>query len=153
LSAEEKRFYILPIVGSGTREDPYRPLLPSRIVTRPDGSKVNELAVSWVAVIPSDLTTGKPLHKVALVKAKGTPEKHTAIKAMTHDPIDLESDVRGSPSEVLERKNALLAKLKERGKPTKFTSPLELEEDEAEDMGRVLNPKMKGGWLENFDVS
>ena len=53
-----KRYYLSPIVGTGTEEDPYRP-------------KIADYGVSWSCVISSDELTGQPKRPwcVAVVEA------------------------------------------------------------------------------------
>lgn len=53
-----RRYYLSPIIGTGTEADPYRP-------------KIADYGVSWSCVISSDELTGQPKHPwcVAVVDA------------------------------------------------------------------------------------
>lgn len=61
-----KRYYLSPIIGSGSEADPYRP-------------KVADFGVSWAGVIPSDPVTGQPLRPWCLVQVEA-PD-HAALLA------------------------------------------------------------------------
>jgi len=78
-----KKFYRIPIVGSGTEEDPYRPAFLQEQIITPDGERIckNIAGVkAWVAIIPSDPQTGSPLFPYTLVKVKATEERHKEIR-------------------------------------------------------------------------
>jgi hypothetical protein len=86
-------FYEVPVVGSGTPEDPFRAQLPElievpasaeldayppmlkRAIQANVGGKVNRLAVSHSALIPTDLTTGKPLYSTCIVRVFEQPDR------------------------------------------------------------------------------
>jgi hypothetical protein len=65
-----KRYYLCDIVGDGTRDNPYRPAVAN--LTNP--------GVNYVAVIPSDPATGRPLAAWCLVLA--STNNHARIQAL-----------------------------------------------------------------------
>jgi hypothetical protein len=84
-------YYEVPIVGQGTLDDPYRPALPeiletpteidsypewlrNAIMANKDG-KVNRIAVSWGALIPTDPLTGKPLNPTCIIRVFDQPDR------------------------------------------------------------------------------
>jgi hypothetical protein len=86
-------YYELPVVGLGTPDDPYRAGLPEVLevpsTNELDGyptalkqailgnreGKVNRIAVSWSALIPTDPVTGRPLHLTCLVRVFEQPDR------------------------------------------------------------------------------
>jgi hypothetical protein len=86
-------FYEVPIVGSGTLEDPFRAQLPEllevpasaeldayppmlkRAIQANVGGRVNRLALSHSALIPTDPTTGKPLYSTCIVRVFEQPDR------------------------------------------------------------------------------
>jgi len=74
------RFYEVPIIGSGTLEDPFRPKLPEEIVDHPIYGKVNRLALTWSAVIKSSPRTGKPEEYVTLVRILEQPVRQDHLR-------------------------------------------------------------------------
>jgi hypothetical protein len=86
-------FYEVPIIGSGTIDDPFRaqlpellevptsaeldaypPALKAAIQANKDG-KVNRLALTHSALIPTDPTTGKPLYSTCIVRVFEQPDR------------------------------------------------------------------------------
>jgi hypothetical protein len=127
-----KEFVMLPIIGKGTREDPYRPKLPERIV-----NGVNELAVSWVALIPSDEVTGKPKNKIALVLV-GTTSESKIQELHKH----IEAELTSNPEFNTEAKRHI----------PDYGQRITLRKEEARDIGLKLDPKLKLDWIEQVDV-
>jgi len=68
LSPQPIAFYKLPVLGSGTTEDPYRAQMPELIEDHPQFGKINKYALTHAAFIPTDRETGKPLHDYCVVK-------------------------------------------------------------------------------------
>jgi len=73
-------YFEVPIVGTGTPEDPYRPQMPYEEYTDPKLGKRNLLALSHASLIPVDRTTGKPIHGVALVRIFEQPDRDPALR-------------------------------------------------------------------------
>jgi len=74
-SPEVLGYFEVPIVGKGTRDDPYRPKMPELIEDDPVFGKVNRLALSWSALIPTP--GGKLLSDVCVVRIfKQSRQKH-----------------------------------------------------------------------------
>lgn len=67
----DKRFYLCDIIGDGDEFNPYRPA-------------VADYGVAWVALIPSDQSTGRPLFDWTLVRV-AAPNHSTLVKVC--DPM------------------------------------------------------------------
>jgi hypothetical protein len=85
--------YEVPIIGSGEIDDPYRPQLPEHLeipsANELDGydktlrkaikhnrdGKVNRIAVSWGALIPTHPITGAPLNPTCIVRVFEQPDR------------------------------------------------------------------------------
>jgi hypothetical protein len=85
--------YEVPVIGSGEIDDPYRPQLPEYLeipsANELDGydktlrkaikhnrdGKVNRIAVSWGALIPTHPITGAPLHPTCIVRIFEQPDR------------------------------------------------------------------------------
>lgn len=96
-----KRYYLAPIVGNGSRENPYR-------------AKVQDYGVTHVAVVPTDPLTGIPLFSWALV----------LVSAPNHSTLLTDLDLTALPDFPLDAvlsalqagvRNAMLTALANRG--------------------------------------
>jgi hypothetical protein len=133
-----KMWTILPIIGDGTRDNPFRVKLPERLVTHPVlNIKVNELAVSWVAIIPTG-EDGKPIHKVALVLV-GTKSdyKIKAVKDM------IETEIATNPEYASEARKHV----------PNWGQKNELTKEEARIIGKRLDPKLPDNFVDIMDVA
>jgi len=99
LSPKIRRFYLIPIVGSGTLNDPFRPNIPY------------DPKIAWSALIPT--SEGIPIHDNALVVLVAPEEKHELIRA-----IDGVREIK--------------------------------KEEDADEIGRRLDPKLKVGWIKRI---
>ena len=82
-----KRYYLSPIIGSGSEADPYRP-------------KIADFGVSWAGIIPSDPVTGQPVRSWCLAQVE-TPD-HTVLLA--------DADLTALPNIILDAKISSLSK-------------------------------------------
>jgi len=132
---------LLPIIGKGTRDNPYRPKLPERIADHPVEpeiyGKINELATSYSAIIPCDKKTGKPLHPVALcLIGSKTPRKIEAVEMMIEEELKV---------------NRVFAEYSRKVIP-EFGQKTRLSPEEAKKVGKLLNPKLPDDFVEKMYV-
>ena len=82
-----KRYYISPIVGDGTEENPYR-------------AKISDHGVPWVGVIPTDPVTGVPTNTWALTRVSTANHvailKDKAVDALPDVSLDLKVSAIGN---------------------------------------------------------
>ena len=78
-SPEVVAYFEVPIVGSGTPEDPFRPQMPQEIADHQIFGKVNRLALTWSALIPTDRATGRPIHETAIVMIFDQPDQQAHL--------------------------------------------------------------------------
>jgi len=69
----------VPLVGAGTKEDPFRVAVPERLVEDPELGWRNLLSVTHSAHIPVDRATGKPLYDTAVVRVFEQPDRDPAL--------------------------------------------------------------------------
>ena len=72
-------YFEVPVIGSGTLEDPFRAGMPEEIVDDPVYGRVNRLALTFSALIPTDPATGKPLHGTAIVMILDQPDRQAHL--------------------------------------------------------------------------
>jgi hypothetical protein len=72
-------YFEIPIVGSGTSDDPYRVQMPESIVEDPVLGKRNLLALTHSALIPIDSATGKPIYGTAIVRVFDQPDRDPTL--------------------------------------------------------------------------
>lgn len=131
-----KRYYISPIIGTGSEEDPFRP-------------KVADYGVSWAGSIPSNPNTGHPTSPWALVIVNA--KNHAAlladgtIDALPDFPLD------GKVSSVhTATKNAMINKMQARGIDTSFIAGTDGYREVIRGVGKILDPQFDEN---NFDVA
>jgi len=73
-------YFEVPIIGTGTNEDPFRPQMPEELTTHPELGVRNLLAMSHASLIPTDPTTGKPIHGTALVRIFEQPDRDPTLR-------------------------------------------------------------------------
>ena len=82
-----KRYYISPIVGDGTEENPYR-------------AKISDHGEPWVGVIPTDPVTGVPVNTWALVRVSAVNHtdilKDLSVDALPDVSLDLKTSAIGN---------------------------------------------------------
>jgi hypothetical protein len=131
-----KRYYISPIIGDGTEENPFRP-------------KVADHGVAWVGSIPSDPDTGHPLFAWTLV----------LVNAINHGPLLADQTIDAMPDFPLDgkvnaintaTKNAMLSKMQARGINTEFIGNADGYRDVIRGVGQKLEPTFSEN---NFDVN
>jgi len=66
-------YFVTPLTGDGTDENPYRALLPEKIETHPDYGETNAYALSHSSLIPTD--KGIPKYDYCLVRIFDQPER------------------------------------------------------------------------------
>lgn len=71
-------FFEVPVVGSGTLEDPFRAQMPEEIVVDVKLGKRNLLALTHSALIPTD-STGKPIHSTCIVRVFMQTDRDPAL--------------------------------------------------------------------------
>jgi len=104
------RYYEVPIIGEGTEENPFRPQLPEEIVDHPRFGKVNRLAISWGAIIPSDRKTGKPIEYVGLIQVFEQPVRQDYLHPIPKclETLEAITGVRRLRKDVFERRKKKL---------------------------------------------
>jgi len=70
-------YFEVPVIGTGTPEDPYRAQMPESLT--PDGKR-NLLSMSHSSLIPTDPTTGKPIHGTALLRIFEQPDRDPTLR-------------------------------------------------------------------------
>jgi hypothetical protein len=78
-------YFEIPIIGSGTYDDPYRPQIPEEIIPlegNPEKTHVNVSAVTYSALIPTD-SKGKPVHGTCVVRLFERSETINPIKPLS----------------------------------------------------------------------
>lgn len=130
-----KRYYISPIIGDGSENNPYRP-------------KVADHGVAWSGAIPSG-PDGKPTSSWALVIVAA--KNHAAIIA-DKDIDDLpEFPLDGKVSAIqTQTKNAMKSKMEKRGISTAFVDGTDGYREVIRGIGRQLEPTFDEN---NFDVA
>jgi len=71
--AKPLSYFLTPIEGEGTEENPYHALLPEKIETHPDYGEVNIYALSHSSLIPTQ--AGIPKYNYCLVRIFDQPER------------------------------------------------------------------------------
>lgn len=130
-----KRYYISPIVGDGSIDNPYRP-------------KVADHGVAWSGAIPTG-PDGKPLKPWALV----------IVAAKNHAALIADPDIDDLPDFPLDgkvssvhtaTKNAMKAKMEKRGIATGFVDGTDGYREVIRGIGKLLDPTFDEN---NFDVA
>lgn len=130
-----KRYYISPIIGDGSIDNPYRP-------------KVADHGVAWSGAIPTG-PDGKPVKPWALV----------IVAAKNHAPLVADRDLDALPDFPLDgkvsaiqtaTKNAMKNKLAARGIATAFIDGTDGYREVIRGVGRMLEPTFDEN---NFDVA
>jgi len=73
-------YFEVPITGTGIDEDPFRPQMPEELTTHPKLGTRNLLALPHASLIPTDPTTGKPIHGTALVRIFEQPDRDPTLR-------------------------------------------------------------------------
>jgi len=73
-------YFEVPIIGTGTVDDPFRPQMPEELTTHPELGTRNLLAMSHAPLIPVDRATGKPVHGTALVRIFEQPDRDPTLR-------------------------------------------------------------------------
>lgn len=129
-----KRYYISPIIGDGSIDNPYRP-------------KVADYGVPWAGLIPTD-QDGKPVAVWALV----------LVSAANHAKLLADKDIHGLPDFPLDgkvsaiqnaTKNVMKARLAARGIDTAFIDGTDGYREVVRGIGRKLQADFDEN---NFDV-
>ncbi|RLI73913.1 hypothetical protein DRP04_15255 [Archaeoglobales archaeon] len=126
------RWYLLPLIGKGTEDDPIRPKLPERIKGR-----VNELAVNWSAIIPCrSKDDGRPKFSFALVVV-GTKsqEKLNEIETLIEEELRKNIKFRDDTYKIM------------RGE---YTNNYRLKKEDARAIGKRMNPKLPEDFVERM---
>jgi len=79
-SPQPVAYFDVPLVGTGTLENPFRPQLPYEEFTDPVLGKRNLLTLSHSSLIPVDRATGNPLHGTALVRIFEQPDRDPTLR-------------------------------------------------------------------------
>jgi len=72
-------YYEVPIIGDGSEENPFRAQMPYEEYIDPVLGKRNLQALSHSSLIPTDPTTGKPIHGTALVRIFEQPDRDATL--------------------------------------------------------------------------
>ena len=75
-------YFEVPIIGSGTGDDPYRARMPELLADDPTFGKTNRLALTHSSLIPTD-TRGQPLASKALVRVLDQPARQPHLQAIS----------------------------------------------------------------------
>ena len=81
-SLKPMRYLEVPVVGSGTLDDPFRAEMPQKLATHPKFEKINPLALTHSAVIKSG-KDGKPTDYRAIVRVFDQPDRQTHLKSIS----------------------------------------------------------------------
>lgn len=73
----------VPIIGSGTNEDPFRPQIPQEIVEDPKLGKRNKMALTHSSLVPVNEATGKPVNASALIRIFEQPDRNSALYSIS----------------------------------------------------------------------
>jgi len=73
-------YFEVPIIGTGTLEDPFRAQMPEELTTHPELGTRNLLALSHASLIPTVPITGRPIHGTALVRIFEQPDRDPALR-------------------------------------------------------------------------
>jgi len=74
-------YFEVPVVGSGSYEDPFTPQMPELLETHPELGEVNLLALTTSALIKTDHETGKPKEYVAVVRILEQPDRPPYLRS------------------------------------------------------------------------
>jgi len=112
-SPKTLRYYEVPVVGTGTIDDAFRPELPEEIADHPRFGKVNRLAFSWGAIIPTDRKTGKPKEYTALIQIFEQPVRQDHLHPIPKclEALEAISGVKRLRKDVFERRKKYLLEL------------------------------------------
>lgn len=131
-----KRYYLSPIIGTGSEFDAYRP-------------KVDTYGVAWAGGMKRNPTTGVPVFAWMLV----------IVEAKNHTPLLLDPDIYGLPDFPLDgkvsaiqtnTKNAMIAALQARGIDTALVGSADGYRDVLEGIGKTQEPTFD---INNLDVA
>jgi hypothetical protein len=126
-------YYEVPIIGDGSYENPFRPNLPEVIeiidkteldnydielvkAIKNNNMKVNRIALSWSALIPTDLKTGKPINSTCIVLIRKQTERQKHLWKVNEALAKIEKNANARKLDVNQAKNKAIAmdkKLKE----------------------------------------
>ena len=148
--AQVLAYFEVPVVGSGTKEDPFRPQMPEEAADHPVRGKFNRLALVWSALIPTDRATGKPVHGTAIVRVFDQPKRPKdlhpmpkCLEALRSMPgarelraeeaakLALKMDDRLHPFDLTRVSRPTTAQIKEYARWRRSTYNVEIEEEEA----------------------
>jgi len=68
-------YFEVPVVGSGTEGDPFRPRMPEDVVEDPKLGRVNRLQLTYGSVIKVGRRTGRPIDYVAIIRILEQPRR------------------------------------------------------------------------------
>jgi len=107
------RYYEVPVIGDGSIDNPFRPQLPKEIVDHPFFGKVNRLAISWGAIIPTYRKTGKPKDYVALVEIFHQPVRQDHLRSIRTclEALEAISGVKRLRKDIFERRKKRLLEI------------------------------------------
>jgi len=112
-SPKTLRYYEVPIIGDGSFDNPFRPQLPEEIVDHPTFGKVNRLAISWGAIIPTDRKTGKPIEYVGLIDIFEQPVRQDHLRSIPEclEALEAISGVKRLRKDTFERRKKRLLEI------------------------------------------
>jgi len=108
---EPIRYYEIPVIGDGSFEDPFRPQLPEEIADHPRFGKINRLAFTWSAIIPTNRKTGKPIEYVVPVEIYPTRPEYCRSLSESFEVLEAISGVKRLSKDEFERRKKRLLEL------------------------------------------